>query len=54
MFIEPLITMRAGYKAFKVQLQTGFSLNVGDKNINSQVFMGNIGLGIDIAQWYHE
>jgi hypothetical protein len=51
-YLEPLVTMRAGYGAFKLQLQTGLSLNLGQKNINSQVFMGNIGLAIDVAKWY--
>jgi hypothetical protein len=52
MFLEPMFTFRAGKNAIKLQLQTGVSLNLGKKNINSQLFTGNIGLAFDLANWY--
>jgi hypothetical protein len=52
MYLEPMFTFRAGKNAIKLQIQTGISLNLGKRNINSQLFTGNIGLAFDFANWY--
>jgi hypothetical protein len=51
-FAEPALTLRAGYKFMKVQLQYGMSLNVTGKQILAPDNFSSIGIVVDIARWY--
>lgn len=52
LFAEPAITMRAGYKWIKVQIQTGVSIKMTSTPIPYESFFGGLGLAADIGKWY--
>jgi hypothetical protein len=53
LFLEPALTLRAGYKYVKVQGQFGLSFQLSSGNIPYSPVIGNLGLAIDIARWYN-
>jgi hypothetical protein len=52
LFAEPALTLRAGYKFFKLQLQYGKTMNIGKSDIRYCPDFGSIGFVIDVAKWY--
>jgi hypothetical protein len=54
LFAEPALTLRAGYRFVKVQLQYGLTLDLGPQQIKHSTYFGNIGVVIDFAKWYRK
>lgn len=52
MFVEPALTLRAGYKFIKVQFQYGLTINATSERIKHPANFSSLGLVIDIAKWY--
>lgn len=52
-FAEPAITLRAGYRFVKLQVQYGRTIDIGPQDIRHPADFGNIGIVIDIAKWYN-
>lgn len=53
-FAEPAITLRAGYKFIKFQLQSGLTINMTANQIRHPGNFSSMGLIIDIGRWYNE
>ncbi|HEX8517609.1 MAG TPA: hypothetical protein VF868_15535 [Bacteroidia bacterium] len=51
-FAEPALTLRFGYKFFKIQAQYGRTINIGRPEIAHGNDFGSIGFTFDIAKWY--
>jgi hypothetical protein len=51
-FLEPAITVRAGYKFIKVQAQYGLTMNMSPRPIRHPYSFSSIALVIDVAKWY--
>jgi len=52
LFIEPTLTVRAGFKYVKLQGQIGFSSKLTKGDLKYQSKLTSIGLLVDIAKWY--
>jgi hypothetical protein len=53
-FAEPAVTARFGYKWIKLQLQYGFTTNIGEGRIRYSDNFTSAGVVIDIAKWYND
>jgi hypothetical protein len=50
-FLEPALTLRAGYKWVKLQAQYGFLVKLGNQEIKAPSQFGSLGLVFDFARW---
>ncbi|MDQ3047730.1 MAG: hypothetical protein M3R27_09300 [Bacteroidota bacterium] len=54
LFAEPALTLRGGFKWFKLQVQVGRSFRLNEKKLNNNGSLLNAGVVIDIAKWYND
>ncbi len=53
LFVEPALTLRAGFKYVKLQGQIGFSSKLTKGDLKYQSKFSSIGILVDIAKWYN-
>ena len=54
LFMEPAVTLRAGYRWFKVHSQVGYSIKLTDAQLNYNPFIFTLGFHFTLANRYNE